>query len=272
MDTILVKIFATALALSEVLTEPQAVKTHFDPVADRNQVVEILHAGCAHLKQAFDIESINIDDLIATVLDDPVGADVKAFHGLNFNDLNAAYHQFCKSESENAANPVVDLGQVIEFFNGAAAELPDPMQLKDKKLPGMSTVLDSKDEPYAEVFEPRNRRIWVPLGDIPDEVQKAFIAAEDRRFFQHHGVDERGIIRAFIGNLGDSGRPQGGSTITQQIVKNLLVGGEVTYERKIREIASREYVEQRRDSRTLLKLGVSRPRLVGNREGRARLF
>jgi len=96
MDTILVKIFATALALSEILTEPQAVKTHFDPVADRNQVVEILHAGCAHLKQAFDIESINIDDLIATALDDPeaVGADVKAFHGLNFNDLNAAYHQF----------------------------------------------------------------------------------------------------------------------------------------------------------------------------------
>jgi membrane carboxypeptidase/penicillin-binding protein len=256
MDTILVKIFATALALSEILTEPQAVKTHFDPVADRNQVVEILHAGCAHLKQAFDIESINIDDLIATALDDPeaVGADVKAFHGLNFNDLNAAYHQFCKSESENAANPVVDLGQVIEFFNGAAAELPDPIQLKDKKLPGMSTVLDSKDEPYAEVFEPRNRRIWVPLGDIPDEVQKAFIAAEDRRFFQHHGVDERGIIRAFIGNLGDSGRPQGGSTITQQIVKNLLVGGEVTYERKIREMIVASHLENTLSKEEILEL------------------
>ena len=271
MDTILVKIFATALALSEVTAEPQSVKTNFDSVADRNQVVEILRAGCAHMKRAFDIESINIDDLIATALDDPkaVGAD---FRGLNFNDLNAAYHQFCNSESENIGNPVVDLGQVIEFFNGAAAELPDPMQLKDKKLSGMSTVLDNKNRTYAQVFEPRNRRIWASLADIPDEVQKAFIAAEDRRFFQHHGVDERGIIRAFIGNLGDSGRPQGGSTITQQIVKNLLVGGEVTYERKIREIASREYVEQSRDSRTLLKLGVSRPRLVGNREGRARLF
>ena len=274
MDTIFVKIFATALALSEVLTEPQAVKTHFDPVADRNQVVEILRAGCTHIKQAFDIESINLDELIATALDDPkaVGADVKAFHGLNFNDLNAAYHQFCNSESENIGNPVVDLGQVVEFFDGAAAELPDPKQLKGTKLPGMSTVLDNKNQTYAQVFEPRNRRIWVPLADIPDEVQKAFIAAEDRRYFQHHGVDERGIIRAFIGNLGDTGRPQGGSTITQQIVKNLLVGGEVTYERKIREIASREYVEQRRDSRTLPELGVSRAWLVGHRDGRARLF
>ena len=60
MDTILVKIFATALALSEVMTEPQAVKTHFDPLADRSEVMAILRAGCTHTKQAFDIESINI--------------------------------------------------------------------------------------------------------------------------------------------------------------------------------------------------------------------
>ena len=238
MDMILVKIFAIALALSEIITEPQTVKTRFDPVADRNQVVEILRAGCAHMKQAFDIESINIDELIATALEDPkaVGADVKAFHGLNFTDLNTAYHQFCKSDSGDVANPVVDIGQVIEFFNSAAAELPDQTQLKNKNLPGMSTVLDNKDHTYAEVFVPANRRIWVSLTDIPDHVQKAFIAAEDRRFFQHDGIDERGIIRAFISNLGGSGRLQGGSTITQQVVKNLLVGSDVTYERKIREI------------------------------------
>ena len=238
MDTILVKIFATALALSEVMTEPQAVKTHFDPLADRSEVMAILRAGCTHTKQAFDIESINIDELIATALEDPkaVGADVKAFHGLNFTYLNTAYHQFCKSDSGDVANPVVDIGQVIEFFNSAAAELPDQTQLKNKNLPGMSTVLDNKDHTYAEVFVPANRRIWVSLTDIPDHVQKAFIAAEDRRFFQHDGIDERGIIRAFISNLGGSGRLQGGSTITQQVVKNLLVGSDVTYERKIREI------------------------------------
>jgi penicillin-binding protein 1A len=256
VDTILVKIFATALALSEVMTEPQSVKTHFDPVADRNQVAEILRAGCAHMKQAFDIESINLDDLIATALDDPkaVSADVKAFHGLNFTDLNSAYHQFCKSESENVADPVVDLGQVIEFFNDAAAEMPDHTQLKGKKLPGMSTVLDSKGQTYAEVFVPGNRRIWVSIDDIPDQAQKAFIAAEDRRFFQHHGVDERGIIRAFIGNLGDSRRPQGGSTITQQVVKNLLVGNDVTYERKIREVIVASRLENTLSKEEILEI------------------
>ena len=254
MDTILVKLFAAALALSEVTTAPQAVKTHFDPAQDQNEVVQILRDGCAHMKQAFDIESINLDELIATALDDPkaAGADIKAFHGLNFADLNTAYHQFCKNEP--IANPVVDLGQVIDFFNNAAADLPDQTALKGKKLPSMSVVLDGNGQEFADVFEPGNRRIWVSLGDVPDLVQKAFVAAEDRRFFEHHGVDERGIIRAFIGNLADPGRPQGGSTITQQVVKNLLVGEDVTYERKIREMIVASRLENTLSKNEILEL------------------
>ena len=254
MDIILVKIFATALALSEVMTQPQAVKTHFDPAQDRDEVVQILRNGCAHMRQAFDIEAINVDDLIATALNDPkaVGSGIKAFHGINFADLNTAYNQFCKNES--VANPVVDLGQVIEFFDNAATDLPDHTRLKGKKLPSMSVVLDGKGKDFADVFEPGNRRIWVSLADIPDFVQKAFVAAEDRRFFQHHGVDERGIIRAFIGNLADPGRPQGGSTITQQVVKNLLVGEDVTYERKIREMIVASRLENTLSKSEILEL------------------
>jgi membrane carboxypeptidase/penicillin-binding protein len=254
MDILLVKIFATALALSEVMTQPQAVKTHFDPAQDRGEVVQILRNGCAHMRAAFDIESINLDDLISTALDDPkaLGASAKAFHGINFADLNTAYRQFCKNESVD--NPAVDLGQVIEFFNGAATDLPDETPLKGRKLPSMSVVLDGKGAKFAEVFAPSNRRVWVSLADIPDNVQKAFVAAEDRRFFQHHGVDERGIIRAFIGNLGGPGRPQGGSTITQQVVKNLLVGDDVTYERKIREMIVASRVETTLSKQEILEL------------------
>ena len=118
----------------------------------------------------------------------------------------------------------------------------------------MSAVLDGKGGNFADVFEPGNRRVWVALADIPDFVQKAFIAAEDRRFFQHHGVDERGIIRAFIGNLAEPGRPQGGSTITQQVVKNLLVGEDVTYERKIREMIVASRVESTLSKQEILEL------------------
>ena len=254
MDLILVKIFATALALSQVTTQPQAIKTQFDPVKDQDEVVQILRSGCAHMKQAFDIESINLDDLITTALDDPkaVGAEIKAFHGLNFTDLNTAYHQFCKNEP--ITNPVVDMRQVIDFFNNAAADLPDQNILKGKRLPSMSVVLDGNGRDFADVFESGNRRIWISLADIPEPVQKAFVAAEDRRFYQHHGVDERGIIRAFVGNLADPRRPQGGSTITQQVVKNLLVGDDVTYERKIREMIVASRLENTLGKNEILEL------------------
>jgi penicillin-binding protein 1A len=254
MDTILVKIFATALALSQVTTQPQAIKTQFDPAKDQDEVVQLLRNGCAHMKQAFDIESINIDDLIATALDDPkaMGAEIKAFHGLNFNDLNAAYQQFCKNAP--IANPIVDMRQVIDFFNNAASDLPDQNVLKGKRLPSMSVVLDGSGRNFADVFEPGNRRLWISLADIPETLQRAFVAAEDRRFYAHHGVDERGIIRAFIGDLADPRRPQGGSTITQQVVKNLLVGDDVTYERKIREMIVASRLENTLTKKEILEL------------------
>ena len=107
-------------------------------------------------------------------------------------------------------------------------------------------------------------------------MQKAFIAAEDKRFYQHKGIDERGMIRAFIGNLAAPGRPQGGSTITQQVAKNLLVGDDVTYERKMREmiVASRleRMLSQGGNPRALSQLDLSRPRRLGHRDGGAQLF
>ena len=203
----------------------------------------------------------------------PTG-ESKVFRGINFADLQTAYRQFCKNEKVPA--PAVDLGDVIDFYNKAAADLPDHTKLKGMKLPGASVVLDRKGERFAEVFEENQRRVWVVLADIPEHVQKAFVAAEDKRFYQHKGIDERGLIRAFIGNLAQSGRPQGGSTITQQIVKNLLVGEDLTYERKIREmiVASRveQTLEQGGDSRALSQLRLSRPRLLGHRDGGAQLF
>src|SRR5712691_1083161 len=251
MSTILVKIFATALVLGQVTTRPDAVKPEFDPVRGQAEVVQILRDGCGHMRKAFDIEDINLDDLIATAMDDPkaLGGDIPAFRGINFGDLIAAYRQFCKNETVEKSP--VDLGEVITFYNTAVADLPDHAKLKDKKLPGTTIVLDAKGERFAELYEPDHRRVWVALSDIPEHVQKAFVAAEDKRFHQHKGIDERGLIRAFIGNLTQPGRPQGGSTITQQVAKNLLVGADVTYERKMREIILASRIE-----RTLTKADI----------------
>src|SRR5256884_4902519 len=254
MESILVKIFATALALSQVTTAPDALKTRFDRAQDQQLVAQLLGAGCAHMRKAFDIEDINLEDLIATAMDDPqaVAGENKAFHGINFADLQTAYRQFCKNEP--VAVSAVDLGDVIDFYNKATADLPDHAKLKGIKLPGASVVLDRTGERFADVFEENQRRVWVPLADIPEHVQKAFLAAEDKRFYQHKGIDERGLIRAFIGNLASSGRPQGGSTITQQIVKNLLVGEDLTYERKIREMIVASRLERTLSKAEILEL------------------
>src|SRR5437868_3855337 len=254
METLLVKIFATALALSQVTTAPESVATRFDRVADQAAVAQLLRAGCTHMRKAFDIEDINLDELISTAMEDPqaIAGESKVFRGLNFADLVTAYRQFCKNEK--VAAPAVDLGDVIEFYNKALTDLPDHNKLKGIKLPGASVVLDRKGERFAEVFEENQRRVWVVLSDIPEHVQKAFVAAEDKRFYEHKGIDERGLIRAFIGNLAQSGRPQGGSTITQQIVKNLLVGEDLTYERKIREMVVASRVERTLSKAEILEL------------------
>jgi membrane carboxypeptidase/penicillin-binding protein len=254
MDALLVKIFATALTLSQVTTAPDKVKTQFDRVQDQGQVVQLLQAGCAHMRKAFDIEDLNLDDLIATAMEDPQGlaGGSAAFRGINFSDLFTAYKQFCKNET--VEKPAVDLGQVIDFYNKAVADLPDPAKLKSPKLPGATVVLDGKGARFAELFESDQRRVWVALGDIPKPVQQAFVSAEDKRFYQHSGIDERSLIRAFIGNIAKSGRPQGGSTITQQVVKNLLVGEDLTYERKMREMILTARVERLLTKAEILEL------------------
>jgi hypothetical protein len=134
METLLVKIFAMALALSQVTTTPEAVKTQFNRAQDQQQVAQFLRAGCTHMRKAFDIEDINIDDLIAMALDDPqaIAVESKAFRGIDFADLQTAYRQFCKNEK--VATPAVDLGDVIDFYNKAASDLPDHTRLKGMVL------------------------------------------------------------------------------------------------------------------------------------------
>lgn len=85
------------------------------------------------------------------------------------------------------------------------------------------------------------KRVFVPIETIPKRVIQTFLAAEDKNFFEHSGLDFFGIIRAAIINLGHMGtnkRPKGASTITQQVAKNLLLSSistEASYERKIKE-------------------------------------
>jgi penicillin-binding protein 1A len=254
MESVLVKILAVILALSQVSTRPDEVRTHFDSTTDRAQVLDLLRAGCAHMRKVFEVEDLALDDLVETALADPkaLTSDIKAFHGINFADLNVTYRELCKGETPDPSP--IDIGQVIDFYDKAATDLPDHTRLKGLRLPSPSEVLDGKGAHFAELYEPGNRRIAVPLSDIPQFVQRAFVAAEDQRFYEHKGIDERGLVRAFVVNMMQPGRPQGGSTITQQVVKNLLVGDDVTYERKVREIIVTSRLERTLSKPEILSL------------------
>src|SRR5262245_52130605 len=253
MESLLVKIFAVALTFSQIATGREP-RTSFDPFAEQQDVVDLLRAGCGQMRRAFDLEAFNLDDLIATAMDDPeaISGGPAAFRGLKISDLHVAYRQFCKNEA--IASSPVSIKEVIEFYNRTMVDLPDHARLKGGRLRGASEVLDSKGERVGEVYELDQRRVWVNLVDIPTHVQQAFIAAEDKRFHEHNGIDERALVRSFIGNLMQSRRPQGGSTITQQVVKNLLVGDELSYERKMREMVLASRVERTLSKSEILEL------------------
>ncbi len=101
------------------------------------------------------------------------------------------------------------------------------------------------------------RRFWVDLDTLPDHVWQSFIAAEDQHFFEHPGIDLLGITRAVVANLRSGDKTQGGSTLTQQLVKNLLLSPEKSYVRKIKEIVLSWRLERELTKREILQLYVN---------------
>jgi penicillin-binding protein 1A len=114
--------------------------------------------------------------------------------------------------------------------------LPDYTQLENYEPEVMTRVHASDGALIAEYA--REKRVFVPITAIPHKVVDAFVAAEDKNFFSHPGIDFASVLRAAVTNvvnLGTGKRPVGASTITQQVAKNFLLTNEVSYERKIKE-------------------------------------
>ncbi len=115
-------------------------------------------------------------------------------------------------------------------------DLPDYSQLQNYEPPVMTRVHAADGSLLAEYAN--ERRLYLPIQAVPKLVINAFIAAEDKSFYQHPGVDVTGIARAallYVQNFGGSRRPQGASTITQQVAKNFLLTNELSITRKIKE-------------------------------------
>lgn len=98
----------------------------------------------------------------------------------------------------------------------------------------------------------------IAIEDLPEHLVKAALATEDRRFYEHWGIDPQGLFRAVVANARANGVVQGGSTITQQLAKNLFLSNERSLERKIKEAFLALWLEARLSKREILKLYLDR--------------
>ncbi|GIW41093.1 MAG: penicillin-binding protein [Candidatus Binatia bacterium] len=122
----------------------------------------------------------------------------------------------------------------VSFYAIRSVELPELGRLADYRPPLATQVLARDGTVLGEFFV--ERRYYVPIERIPLVVRRAFLAAEDEDFYRHPGVDLAGILRAAWHNLTSGGSLQGGSTITQQVVKSILLSPRRSYRRKLKEI------------------------------------
>ena len=132
-------------------------------------------------------------------------------------------------------------------------DLPSHESLAEYTPPTISRIYSGQGRIIDEFA--KERRLFAPADTIPDLIKQAFVSAEDKNFYQHDGYDLRGIAAAAIDAVRSGGRDvRGASTITQQVMKNFLLGGERRAERKIQEIILASRIEETLDKEGILEL------------------
>jgi penicillin-binding protein 1A len=145
-------------------------------------------------------------------------------------------------------------------------DLPDYEVLAKYEPPVMTRIHANDGNMIAEFS--RERRIYVPYTAIPDRLISAFLAAEDKTFYQHGGIDIQGILRAVFTNFGSSGGHKvGASTITQQVAKNFLLMSDQTMERKLKEVILSIRIERAFTKKQILELYLNEIYLGGGAYG-----
>lgn len=140
----------------------------------------------------------------------------------------------------------------LAAFAYFAPQIPDPQSIITRRVSEATKIFDRKGETVLFSVHGEEKRTIIPFEEMPDHLIKALIAAEDANFYGHHGLDLKGIARAAFANVRERGLNQGGSTITQQLVKNTLVGREKTVSRKFKEVILALQIERRFEKNQIL--------------------
>jgi penicillin-binding protein 1A len=132
---------------------------------------------------------------------------------------------------------------------------PDPSALRQREQAPVVRVLARDGSVLAERGHLASA---VSIAELPPHIIHAVLAIEDRRFFEHYGLDPRGLVRAMLSNLRTARYAQGGSTLTQQLAKNLFLSSDRTFERKIEEVVLALWLELRLGKAGILELYLNR--------------
>jgi penicillin-binding protein 1A len=160
---------------------------------------------------------------------------------------------------------LMGVGAVLGLFTWVASDLPEINSLADYRPPMNSRIFARDGEVLLDIG--KETRDVVAFKQIPARVVNAFLAAEDDNFWHHSGVDYRGIARAFMVNLKEGRLVQGGSTITQQVAKSLLLSKERTLSRKIKDLLLAQKIEEKFSKEDILYLYLNQVYLGGGYYG-----
>src|SRR3990167_8513601 len=140
---------------------------------------------------------------------------------------------------------VIGTIMLLSFLLYLQRALPDAESIATRKVGESTKIYDSTGEVLLYDIHGEEKRTIIPWEQIPESVKYATLVSEDANFYEHHGLDIKGIIRAILRNLQNAEISQGASTITQQLIGNALVGRQVTIGRKIQEAILAIEVERR---------------------------
>ena len=146
---------------------------------------------------------------------------------------------------------------IIAFFGMVAwisRDLPDPNKLIDRSVQLSTKIYDRTGTHVLYEVHGDQQRTLITIDQVPDNVKNASISAEDKNFYNHQGFDIKGIARSILTNIFRGGKAQGGSTITQQFVKNAILTNEKTYTRKIKELVLSYQIEKNFSKDQILQL------------------
>jgi penicillin-binding protein 1A len=179
----------------------------------------------------------------------------------NYSELPTRFRVLLLAPLAAVSATAIVVGALFIYYTLA---FPDPLSMRQKATGPVIRIVGIDGSPIAERGV---SRAYIPLDMLPPRVADAVVATEDRRFFEHRGLDPLGMLRAALVNLKSGRLTQGGSTLTQQLAKNLFLTSDRTFARKAEELVLALWLELRLSKHEILELYLNRVYFGGGAHG-----